>query len=70
VRLAQRVVFLTQCSMVGAKDRTATVFSVKMFTVYYRVLTLILLTWRIGRVPNNASKLQMGFNSEFKELSS
>jgi hypothetical protein len=32
------------------------------------VLTLILLTWRILRVPNNASKWQMGFNSEFKGL--
>jgi len=26
------------------------------------VLTLILLTWRIWRAPNNASKWQMGFN--------
>jgi hypothetical protein len=31
-------------------------------------VTLILLTWRIGRVPNNASKWQMGFNSAFKGL--
>jgi len=29
-------------------------------------LTLILLTWRIWWAPNNASKLQMGFNSMFK----
>jgi len=29
-------------------------------------VTLILLTWRIGRVPKNASKWQTGFNSEFK----
>jgi hypothetical protein len=27
-----------------------------------RLLTLILLTWRIWRAPNNASKWQMGFN--------
>ena len=32
-------------------------------------LTLILLTWRIWRAPNNASKWQMGFNSEFQGLS-
>ena len=31
-------------------------------------LTLILLTWRIGRAPNNASKWQMGFNLAFKGL--
>jgi hypothetical protein len=31
-------------------------------------LTLIPLTWNIGRAPNNASKWQMGFNSVFKEL--
>ena len=30
--------------------------------------TLILLTWRKGWAPNNASKWQMGFNSAFKEL--
>jgi len=30
-----------------------------------RRLTLILLTWRIWRAPNNARKWQMGFNSEF-----
>jgi len=33
-------------------------------------LTLILQTWRIWWVPNNASKWQMGFNSEFKGLKS
>jgi len=32
------------------------------------VLTLILLTWKIERVPNNASKWQMGFNLAFKGL--
>jgi hypothetical protein len=32
------------------------------------VLTLILLTWRIGWAPNNASKWQMEFNSAFKGL--
>ena len=31
-------------------------------------LTLILLTWRKWGAPNNASKYQMGFNSEFKGL--
>ena len=33
-----------------------------------RLLTLILLTWRIGWVRNNASKWQMWFNSAFKGL--
>ena len=32
------------------------------------ILTLILLTWRIWRAPNNASKWQMGFNSAFRGL--
>jgi hypothetical protein len=32
-------------------------------------LTPILLTWRIGWAPNNASKWQMGFNLAFKGLS-
>ena len=31
-------------------------------------LTLILLTWRKQWAPNNASKQQMEFNSEFKGL--
>jgi hypothetical protein len=31
-------------------------------------LTLILLTWRIWWVANNASRWQMGFNSAFKGL--
>ena len=31
-------------------------------------LTLILLMWRIGWAPNNASRWQMGFNSAFKGL--
>ena len=32
------------------------------------ILTLILLTWRIWRAPNNASRWEMGFNSAFKGL--
>jgi len=31
-------------------------------------LNLVLLTWRIWWAPNNASRWQMGFNSEFKRL--
>jgi len=31
-------------------------------------LTLILLTWRKWRAPNNASKQHVGFNSVFKGL--
>jgi hypothetical protein len=31
-------------------------------------LTCILLTWRIRRVPNNARKWQMGFNTAIKGL--
>ena len=31
-------------------------------------LTLILLTWKKWRTPNNPSKWQMGFNSVFKGL--
>jgi hypothetical protein len=33
-----------------------------------KVLTLILLRWRIWWAPNNASKLQLEFNSAFKGL--
>ena len=33
-----------------------------------RSLTLILLMWRIGWAPNNASRWQIGFNSAFKVL--
>jgi hypothetical protein len=33
-------------------------------------LTLILLTWRIGWAPNNASRGQIGFNLAFKGLTS
>jgi hypothetical protein len=33
-----------------------------------KLLTLILLTWRIWRTPNNASKWQMGLNSVFEVL--
>jgi hypothetical protein len=33
-------------------------------------LTLILLTWKMGRVPNNASKWQIRFNLAFKGLKS
>jgi len=40
------------------------------FTLCSLILTLILLTWRIGWAPNNASKWQMGFNSAFKGLMS
>jgi hypothetical protein len=36
----------------------------------WSLLTLILLTWKIWWVPNNASKWQMGFTSAFKGLSS
>jgi len=32
------------------------------------LLTLYLLTWNIGRAPNNAGKWQMGFNLTFKGL--
>jgi hypothetical protein len=35
---------------------------------YFQYLTLILLMWRIGWAPNNASRWQMGFNSAFKGL--
>jgi hypothetical protein len=34
------------------------------------ILTFILLMWRIGWAPNNASKWQVGFNSAFKGLRS
>jgi hypothetical protein len=37
-------------------------------TVIQAILTLILLMWRIGWAPKNASRWQMGFNSAFKGL--
>ena len=36
--------------------------------VYFSSLTPILLTWRIWRVPNNASKWQRGFNPALKVI--
>ena len=35
---------------------------------HFFTLTLNPLTWKIWRAPNNASRLQMGFNSAFKGL--
>ena len=35
---------------------------------YSRVLTIILLTWKIWWAPNNSSSWQMGFKSAFKGL--
>jgi len=35
---------------------------------FSRILTLILLKWRIWPASNNASKWRMGFNSAFKVL--
>ena len=39
-----------------------------MYLIPRKLLTLILLMWRIWLAPNNASKWQMGFNSAFKGL--
>jgi len=36
------------------------------FSIVSSLLTLILLTWRIGWALNNAKKWQMGFNSAFE----
>ena len=36
--------------------------------LWWTELTLILLRWRIGWAPNNASRWQMGFNLAFKGL--
>jgi hypothetical protein len=35
---------------------------------FFLLLSLTLLTWKIGWAPNNASRWEMGFNSVFKEL--
>jgi hypothetical protein len=35
---------------------------------FWNILTLILLTWRIWRTPNNASEWKMVFNSAFEGL--
>jgi hypothetical protein len=42
--------------------------TVKVSNITHPKLTLILLTWRIWRAPNNGSKWQMGFNLAFKGL--
>ena len=36
--------------------------------IIFKHLTLILLTWKIRRAPNNASRWQMGINSAFIRL--
>jgi len=51
--------------VVGLTDRPKDYATVKNA---FTTLTLILLTWRIWRAPNNASKWQVGFNSAFKGL--
>jgi hypothetical protein len=38
------------------------------YLFFIRLLTLILLTWKIGWATNNASKWQMGVNPEFKAI--
>ena len=38
---------------------------ISLLSSFSFILTLILLTWRIWWAPNNASKWQMGFSSEF-----
>jgi hypothetical protein len=51
------------------KEHTRYIKTNNPVSVYaLHILTLILLTWRKWRAPNNASKQQMGFNSAFKEL--
>ena len=39
------------------------------FNSGFKGLTLILLTWRTGLAPNNASRWVMGYNTAFKGLS-
>ena len=48
--------------------RRVTLCKSKLFVQLPTVLTLILLMWRKGWAPNDASKWQMGFNSAFKGL--
>jgi hypothetical protein len=43
-------------------------FESKDVSLLHCLLTLILLTWRIWRASNNASRWEMGFNLAFKEL--
>ena len=50
--------------MLSSPSSSSSYISLRFFVL----LTLILLTWRIGWAPNNPSKWQMGFNSAFKGL--
>ena len=50
-----------QIKVLNAKDQLQWASSLTL-------LTLILLTWRIGWATNNASRWQMGFNLAFKGL--
>jgi hypothetical protein len=56
--------FLTKSGTVILSDKPLPYFYMQF------KLTLILLMWRIGWAPNNASRWQMGFNSAFKGNSS
>jgi hypothetical protein len=47
---------------------TSTLWNLSFPQQRYWILTLILLTWRIGWAPNNARRWEMGYNSEFKGL--
>ena len=62
VRICQMHHKLTVCVYSLANNQQSQLFRI------FDSLTLILLTWRIGWTPNNASRWQMWFNSAFKWL--
>jgi len=59
---------LIRCLRLTEERRPFLSASVASNCLMIRLLTLILLTWKIWCVPNNARKWQMGFNSAFKGL--
>jgi hypothetical protein len=56
------------CSPRGVEHYEVFNMKCNLLRVRNTYLNLILLTWKIWRAPNNASKWQMGFNSAFKGL--
>jgi len=58
--------FVSPVNMLTFKGESNIIIHALYFAV--KLLTLILLTWRIWRAPNNASKWRMRFNWVFKAL--
>ena len=58
----------TKCELYCCHRVATQLQLINISNLCYSPLTFTLLTWRIGWAPNNARKLQMGFNFVFEGL--